>query len=220
MESPSAPASPAAPCCGGSPSAAAGSCAGRRDPFSLGKVLPAGFSIEDIVARCQRACPLSRVEKQMRIQIAALEEERRQLAATQRQLQQEGEEVVRIRLELEAELGALRDARSWLQTWYRHRDGRLKKRWLVLAAVVLTGGLCYCDSSKSSTPAGRCLQRILAWWQEWREHASAVTDDMAVMGPFIHMAAEIVRTVNDSEVVRLSSDAVAHKETRIEYMAM
>lgn len=143
------------------------------------------------------------------------------MQAVRRLVRQESEDVARLKRELEAELDALRDVRNWLQRWYRHKDGGLKKQSLALAVAVSTAGLLFWYFSKtSSTPVGRCLQRALDWWQEWRDHASAVTDDMAIMGPFIHMAATLVRTVNESEVVKLSSDAVAHKQPRIEYMAM
>jgi len=197
------PASPASSSLQGSPAVA------RRSCLSLDKVLPKGFSLEDVVSRCQRACPLPRMEEQLRLRLAALEEEHRRLL----------QELEAHRAQ--AEGGAPEDVRDWLQCWYRHRDGRFKTRWVILATLVSATGLCvWCFPRWSSTPIGRCVQRALDWWQEWRDHASAVTGDMTVMGPFIHMAAEVVRMVNDSEVVRLSCSAVAQKEPRIEYMAM
>lgn len=157
-----------------------------------------GMSIEQIVTQCRRSCPLSRLEAQLRQQIAALE-------GQQQHLQAETSKERLIRESLESELAALRDPRSWLQRWYRHRDGCFKKRWVlsfILAGHV--GAYYWFYGEKATTPVGRCVSKAMEKAIAWRDHASAVTDDMTVMGPFIHQAAEVVRlmysTISDDVV--------------------
>lgn len=174
--------------------AAAGhsSCSSPTSPVA--KSFSRGFSIEEIVSKCRGRCPTAKMEALMRQQINVLRDELHQL-------QHESAEDRRIRLALEAELFALRDTRTWLQCWYRHRNGRLKKRWLTSATLV--GGIAmyyWYHAERATTPMGRCLLQLVERVRAWRDHAAAVSDDMTVMGPFIHHAAETVRLIYANEL--------------------
>jgi len=113
------------------------------------------------------------------------------MAASQRRLKAENNALRR-------ELAGLHDDRGLLQRWLRHRDGTLKRRWPALAVLIgatagAAGTYYWWFGERASTAFGRAAIRLTVWLRSSKDHVAAMGDDMVVMGPFIHAAAEVVR---------------------------
>jgi len=145
---------------------------------------------------------VSKLQAQMKHELATLQMEVERVQSMQHQLQAENDEVMHMKLRLERELASLADGRSLLQRFYKHRDGRWKRRWLVLLLTTgATGAYYWWHGERATTPIGRQWLCAVDWFRGWRDHASAVSDDMTVMGPYIHAAADFVRLVSMSACV-------------------
>mmetsp|Transcript_128950 Transcript_128950/g.360810 ORF Transcript_128950/g.360810 Transcript_128950/m.360810 type:complete len:223 (+) Transcript_128950:80-748(+) len=159
-------------------------------------------SVEDLVDMCRGDCPVSKLQSQMQHELATLQREVERVQSMQHELQANNDDVLRVKMQLEKELAALVDKRNVLQRVYKHRDGRLKRRWVVLCLTVgATGAYYWWRGDRATTFIGRQWLSAVDWFHAWRDHASAVSDDMTVMGPFIHAAADFVRLVSTSASV-------------------
>lgn len=194
-----------------------GTCGGIAEGV-LGDLTPTAHprkavSIEEIVRRCQGNCPLTRVTAELRRQLDRLErdheDELRRMELLQRQAERQHEEELRrvtsLRQHMEGELAELREWHRMLLRWFRRKDGRLKKRWIIVASGI--GAFCvyyWRGGGHATTPLGRSFIRTLERLLAWRDHMSAVVDDMDTMGPIIHEAARFVRLVTEAAWAPLS----------------
>eukprot|EP00928_Gymnodinium_smaydae_P076767 TRINITY_DN5983_c0_g2_i1.p1 TRINITY_DN5983_c0_g2~~TRINITY_DN5983_c0_g2_i1.p1 ORF type:complete len:197 (-),score=25.03 TRINITY_DN5983_c0_g2_i1:318-908(-) len=142
-----------------------------------------GFSIEELARKCRDSCSVPKMQVELTQQVQSLQRQLSSLRKENESLKQDLEQKEPV------------DDRTWLQSWYLHKGGRLKKRWIFLTLFPsATVTYLWYSRTDASSVCWRVLRRLVDWGQSWKSHAFAVTDDMSVMGPFVHFAAECVRT--------------------------
>mmetsp|Transcript_88044 Transcript_88044/g.247477 ORF Transcript_88044/g.247477 Transcript_88044/m.247477 type:complete len:219 (+) Transcript_88044:173-829(+) len=148
------------------------------------KLTPRSVSVEDLVRKCRASCPLLRIEEHIRQQLAMLRREHEKLQECQHELQAENKQ-------LKFQVASFKESRLWLRRWVLRPlvGGGI----MLICAAGLTGAYYWFCGASATTPMGRFLLQALDSLHGWRAHAAAVTDDMTVMGPFIHFAADCVR---------------------------